>query len=189
MTSSINLPTSDIVRSSPSHSPFENNAPFIHWREKFYLKIELMHWKRENKTWNFIIDEFAKKGIRKSNISCWYSYYSRALKEMSHLKDAGSSRYSLNAGEFSALGINVVLGPVVGPLGRVAQGGRNWEGKLSISVISSLKKLVFPRGFSNDPYLCGSLASEIVYVIQAQGVIASTKVGFYIMRLSNTRQI
>ncbi|KAJ8058406.1 hypothetical protein OCU04_012595 [Sclerotinia nivalis] len=90
-------------------------------------------------------------------------------------KTLAYQRASVMAGEFRALGVNVVLGPVVGPLGRVAQGGRNWEGKLSISVISSLKKLIFPRGFSNDPYLCGSLASETVYGIQAQGVIASTK--------------
>ena len=37
-------------------------------------------------------------------------------------------------GEFRAKGVHVALGPVVGPLGRVAKGGRNWE------------------GFSNDPY-------------------------------------
>ena len=85
MTSSINLPTSDIVRSSPSYAPSEDNAPFIHWREKFHLKIQLMHWKRENKSWNFIVDEFAKKGIRRKNTSCWYSYYNRTLKEVSIL--------------------------------------------------------------------------------------------------------
>jgi beta-glucosidase len=31
-------------------------------------------------------------------------------------------------GEFKAKGVNVALGPVVGPLGRVSLGGRNWEG-------------------------------------------------------------
>jgi beta-glucosidase len=31
-------------------------------------------------------------------------------------------------GEFKTKGVNVALGPVVGPLGRVAEGGRNWEG-------------------------------------------------------------
>jgi beta-glucosidase len=31
-------------------------------------------------------------------------------------------------GEFKTKGVHVALGPVVGPLGRVAQGGRNWEG-------------------------------------------------------------
>ncbi len=30
--------------------------------------------------------------------------------------------------EFKAKGVNVALGPVVGPLGRVDVGGRNWEG-------------------------------------------------------------
>jgi len=30
--------------------------------------------------------------------------------------------------EFKRKGVNVLLGPVVGPLGRVALGGRNWEG-------------------------------------------------------------
>jgi beta-glucosidase len=32
------------------------------------------------------------------------------------------------AAEFKRKGVNVLLGPVVGPLGRVALGGRNWEG-------------------------------------------------------------
>ncbi|UQC76707.1 beta-glucosidase [Colletotrichum lupini] len=45
----------------------------------------------------------------------------------------------------------------VGPLGRVALGGRNWE------------------VFSNDPYLCGSLAAETITGIQEQGVMASVK--------------
>lgn len=60
--------------------------------------------------------------------------------------------------EFRLKGVNVALGPVVGPLGRVVEGGRNWE------------------GFSNDPYLAGSLVFETVIGIQANGVIASTKV-------------
>ena len=46
---------------------------------------------------------------------------------------------------------------VVGPLGRVAQGGRNWE------------------GFSNDPFLAGILAAETVRGAQDQSVIACTK--------------
>lgn len=60
-------------------------------------------------------------------------------------------------GEFRAKGVNVALGPVVGPLGRMVQSGRNWE------------------GFSNDPYLCGALAFETVSGIQSTGVITSTK--------------
>ncbi|KAI1823513.1 glycoside hydrolase superfamily [Xylaria intraflava] len=60
-------------------------------------------------------------------------------------------------GEFRAKGVNMALGPVVAPLGRVASNGRNWE------------------GFSNDPYLCGALAYETVQGIQSTGVITSTK--------------
>jgi beta-glucosidase len=63
-------------------------------------------------------------------------------------------------GEFRAKGANVMLGPVVGPLGRVARGGRNWE------------------GFSADPYLSGVLASETIQGVQAKGVITSVKVCF-----------
>ncbi|KAB8294707.1 hypothetical protein EYC80_006669 [Monilinia laxa] len=61
------------------------------------------------------------------------------------------------AGEFKAKGAHVALGPVVGPLGRVALGGRNWE------------------GFGNDPYLSGKLAAESVFGIQDAGIIASVK--------------
>ncbi|KAI1091002.1 glycoside hydrolase family 3 protein [Rostrohypoxylon terebratum] len=59
--------------------------------------------------------------------------------------------------EFRVKGVQIHLGPVVGPLGRVARGGRNWE------------------GFSPDPYLSGALVSETVQGIQSQGVITSTK--------------
>lgn len=60
--------------------------------------------------------------------------------------------------EFKAKGVNVLLGPVVGPAGRVVHGGRNWE------------------GFSSDPYLSGVLVSETVSGVQDRGVITSTKV-------------
>ncbi|KAI0471265.1 beta-glucosidase M [Xylaria cf. heliscus] len=59
--------------------------------------------------------------------------------------------------EFRVKGANIALGPVVGPVGRVVTGGRNWE------------------GFSVDPYLCGALAAQTVEGIQSQGVITSTK--------------
>ncbi|KAI1816320.1 glycoside hydrolase family 3 protein [Poronia punctata] len=59
--------------------------------------------------------------------------------------------------EFRVKGANIALGPVVGPLGRVVRGGRNWE------------------GFAVDPYLCGVLAAETVKGIQSQGVVTSTK--------------
>lgn len=58
--------------------------------------------------------------------------------------------------EFKDKGANVVLGPVIGPLGKVAKGGRNWE------------------GFSNDPYLSGELVYETVLGIQ-ESVIACVK--------------
>ncbi|KAK4104677.1 glycoside hydrolase family 3 protein [Parathielavia hyrcaniae] len=61
------------------------------------------------------------------------------------------------AGEFKTKGVNVLLGPAIGPAGRVALGGRNWE------------------GFSTDPYLSGALVYETVAAIQAAGVITSTK--------------
>jgi beta-glucosidase len=32
--------------------------------------------------------------------------------------------------EAKAKGVHVLLGPAIGPIGRVVQGGRNWEGKL-----------------------------------------------------------
>jgi beta-glucosidase len=62
--------------------------------------------------------------------------------------------------EFHKKGVNVLLGPVVAPLGRVVEGGRNWE------------------GFSNDPYLSGALVYETVDGLQSAGVGACTKVRF-----------
>ncbi|KAI1380973.1 glycoside hydrolase family 3 protein [Hypoxylon crocopeplum] len=72
-------------------------------------------------------------------------------------KDLARSRAESMGLEFRVKGVNIHLGPVVGPLGRVVRGGRNWE------------------GFSPDPYLTGSLVSETVTGIQSQGVITSTK--------------
>ncbi|KAF2637261.1 beta-glucosidase [Massarina eburnea CBS 473.64] len=54
-------------------------------------------------------------------------------------------------------GVDVQLGPVVGPLGRNPKGGRNWE------------------GFSPDPILSGIAVAETVKGIQDAGVIACTK--------------
>ncbi|KAI9727632.1 MAG: hypothetical protein M1828_005860 [Chrysothrix sp. TS-e1954] len=54
-------------------------------------------------------------------------------------------------------GSDVQLGPVVGPLGRAPEGGRNWE------------------GFSPDPYLSGIAVGESVQGIQDAGVVACTK--------------
>ena len=54
-------------------------------------------------------------------------------------------------------GVDMQLGPVVGPIGRSPEGGRNWE------------------GFSPDPYLSGAAVWQTVKGIQAAGVIATTK--------------
>ncbi|KAH7122031.1 glycoside hydrolase superfamily [Dactylonectria estremocensis] len=59
--------------------------------------------------------------------------------------------------EFKAKGVNVLLGPNAGPLGRIPLGGRNWE------------------GFSVDPYLSGRLVAETVRGHQDAGVIANVK--------------
>lgn len=58
--------------------------------------------------------------------------------------------------EFKTKGVDVLLGPVAGPVGRIATGGRNWE------------------GFSNDPYLAGSLISPTIEGMQ-RSVIACVK--------------
>jgi beta-glucosidase len=59
--------------------------------------------------------------------------------------------------EYRRKGVHVLLGPVIGGMGRVARGGRNWE------------------AFSNDPYLCGKLGYETISGIQDAGVTASVK--------------
>lgn len=54
-------------------------------------------------------------------------------------------------------GVDVLLGPVAGPIGRAPAGGRNWE------------------GFSPDPYLTGVAIGETIKGIQDEGVIACAK--------------
>ncbi|KAJ8106190.1 hypothetical protein ONZ43_g7148 [Nemania bipapillata] len=54
-------------------------------------------------------------------------------------------------------GINAILGPCVGPLGRMPAGGRNWE------------------GFGADPYLQGIAGAKAVKGIQDEGVMATIK--------------
>ncbi|KAK6081518.1 glycosyl hydrolase family 3 N terminal domain-containing protein [Seiridium cupressi] len=54
-------------------------------------------------------------------------------------------------------GINAILGPCIGPLGRMPAGGRNWE------------------GFGADPYLQGIAAAESIKGIQDEGVMATIK--------------
>ncbi|KAF2151018.1 glycoside hydrolase family 3 protein [Myriangium duriaei CBS 260.36] len=59
--------------------------------------------------------------------------------------------------EHRGKGVDMQLGPVVGPLGRSPEGGRNWE------------------GFSPDPVLSGIAVYETVQGIQSSNVIACTK--------------
>ncbi|KAI9038862.1 beta-glucosidase [Aspergillus affinis] len=59
--------------------------------------------------------------------------------------------------EYHDKGVNVALGPVAGPLGRLARGGRNWE------------------GLGADPYLAGVGMGAITKGIQEAGVIANAK--------------
>jgi beta-glucosidase-like glycosyl hydrolase len=54
-------------------------------------------------------------------------------------------------------GVNILLGPAMGPLGRNPAGGRVWE------------------GFGSDPVLQGVAAYETIQGIQSQGVMATAK--------------
>lgn len=61
--------------------------------------------------------------------------------------------------EYRGKGVNVALGPVGGPLGRVARGGRGWEGP------------------GPDPFIAGVQMELLVKGTQDAGVIACSKVG------------
>lgn len=61
------------------------------------------------------------------------------------------------ASEHRGKGIDVQLGPVVGPIGRSPEGGRNWE------------------GFSPDPVLSGVAVAQTIKGMQDAGVMACTK--------------
>ena len=69
------------------------------------------------------------------------------------------------------------LGPVVGPLGRVPEGGRGWEGMSSNSGFPDIfSELANSKpGFSPDPVLSGICVAQTVKGIQDSGVIATTK--------------
>lgn len=54
-------------------------------------------------------------------------------------------------------GVNVILGPAMGPLGMMPAGGRNWE------------------GFGSDPVLSGVAAAQTIRGIQRNGVMATAK--------------
>jgi beta-glucosidase len=45
-------------------------------------------------------------------------------------------------GEFKTKGVNVLLGPVIGPAGRVVLNGRNWEGTASLRMSACTRRAV-----------------------------------------------
>ncbi|KAK4654441.1 hypothetical protein QC762_403750 [Podospora pseudocomata] len=59
--------------------------------------------------------------------------------------------------EFHNRGVNIALGPVAGPIGRIIKGGRSWEGG------------------GPDPYLAGKLFGKVTRAMQEQGVVAVGK--------------
>ncbi|KAJ4385745.1 hypothetical protein N0V93_010175 [Gnomoniopsis smithogilvyi] len=97
----------------------------------------------------------AGNGLRSTDfVSSWPSGWSVGAsfnRDLAHQRAVGM------AGEFRKKGSNIALGPVVGPVGRIAVDGRAWE------------------GFAVDPYLSGQLAYETVAGVQSQGVITSVK--------------
>ncbi|OCB86078.1 hypothetical protein A7U60_g6976 [Sanghuangporus baumii] len=63
----------------------------------------------------------------------------------------------LHGREARMKGVHVILGPAMGPLGRMPGGGRNWE------------------GFGADPVLQGVAAYQTIKGIQEEGVVATAK--------------
>ncbi|KAL9120170.1 MAG: hypothetical protein Q9187_003278, partial [Circinaria calcarea] len=72
-------------------------------------------------------------------------------------KDLMYKRGRAHGLEAKLKGINVLLGPSMGPIGRMPAGGRNWE------------------GFGSDPVLQAVGASETIKGIQDEGVMATAK--------------
>lgn len=72
-------------------------------------------------------------------------------------KDLMYARGQALGAEARGKGVNIQLGPTVGPLGRKPRGGRNWE------------------GFGADPVLQGVGGAQTIQGMQSQGVIATVK--------------
>ena len=72
-------------------------------------------------------------------------------------RDLMRRRGAAHAQQARLKGVNVLLGPSMGPIGRHPAGGRVWE------------------GFGSDPVLQGVAASETIKGIQSQGIIATAK--------------
>ncbi|WPH04783.1 glycoside hydrolase family 3 protein [Acrodontium crateriforme] len=96
----------------------------------------------------------AENGVRTANLV--NGYPAQLSVGSSWNRTLAYHRARFIGAEFKAKGANVALGPVAGPLGRIAKGGRNWE------------------GFSNDPYLAGELVNPTVSGIQ-ESVVACVK--------------
>lgn len=72
-------------------------------------------------------------------------------------KDLILARAQAIGEEFRGKGVNIYLGPTIGPLGRKPRGGRNWE------------------SFGADPVLQAVGGALTVQGVQSQGVIATVK--------------
>lgn len=72
-------------------------------------------------------------------------------------RDLMYKRGEAHGQEAKGKGINIILGPSMGPIGRMPAGGRNWE------------------GFGADPVLQAVAASQTIKGIQDAGVIATAK--------------
>ncbi|KAF2190691.1 glycoside hydrolase family 3 protein [Zopfia rhizophila CBS 207.26] len=72
-------------------------------------------------------------------------------------KDLMYKRGNAHGKEARLKGIHILLGPAMGPLGRMPAGGRNWE------------------GFGTDPVLQGIAAAQTIKGIQDEGVMATAK--------------
>ena len=96
----------------------------------------------------------AESGVRTADLVSGYA--AQLSIGASWNRELALKRARLIGREHEAKGVNVALGPVIGPLGRIAKGGRNWE------------------GFSNDPYLAGALVYPTIQGLQ-ESVIACVK--------------
>ncbi|KAH6618742.1 glycoside hydrolase superfamily [Boeremia exigua] len=72
-------------------------------------------------------------------------------------KDLMYQRGKAHGEEARLKGVNVLLGPTMGPIGRLPAGGRNWE------------------GFGSDPVLQGIASAQTIKGIQDAGVMATAK--------------
>lgn len=108
-------------------------------------------------------------------VSCSSLLDKRSDLNASWNKDLVSKISGAMAGEFKKKGVHVALAPSVGPLGRLATGGRNWEGNKNTRRKVEVMLLTL-QGFGSDPYIAGVLAAVTIEAIHERGVMTSTKV-------------